>query len=220
MKLLKIFIVLLVLAGQFFFSSCDNREDYFIDINKAPTLSLVKNGIALDGNILSDSLKIGVPLSLHYFIQDEEKIKLQVLQDQQKSTFELGPELISFTGQTEGENIFSLTARDSFGQAARFSITFTVFRNIAPVAQFAVKKIGVSSPYEYEVDATASYDKDSRFSGKITEYEYTLANFKFSSPLSKVRYVFGSPGQKQIRVRVKDNSGDWSSQVSEYVVLN
>lgn len=219
MKPLKFFIVL-VLAGQFFFSSCDNREDYFIDVNKAPSLSIVKNGVTLEGNTLTDSLKIGVPLSLQYFIQDEEKILLNVSQEQPKSTFEVDPELISFTGQAEGQNIFNLTAKDSFGQEAKFSITFTVFRNIAPVAQFSVKKIGVSSPYEYEVDASASYDKDARFNGKITEYEYTLANFKFSSPLSRVRYVFGSAGQKQIRVRVKDNSEDWSSQVSEYVVLN
>lgn len=220
MKSVKVFIVLFVLADQFFFSSCDNREDYFIDINKAPSLSLIKNGVTLEGNTLSDSLKIGVPLSLQYFIQDEEKVKLQVLQDQQKSTIDVGSELISFIGQAEGQNIFNLFAKDSFGQEAKFSITFTVFRNIAPVAQFNIKKIGVSSPFEYEVDASASYDKDVRFSGKITEYEYTLANYKFSSPLSKVRYVFGSAGQKEIRVRVKDNSGDWSNQVSVYVVLN
>lgn len=220
MKPLKFCIVLFVLAGQFFFSSCDNREDYFIDVNKAPSLTLIKNGVTLEGNALSDSLKIGVPLSLQYFVYDEEKIILQVSQEQPKSTFDVGPELISFTGQAEGQNVFSLIAKDSFGQEAKFSITFTVFRNIAPVAQFAVKKIGVSSPYEYEVDASASYDKDARFSGRITEYEYTLANYKFSSPLSKVRYVFGSAGQKQIRVRVKDNSDDWSTQVSQYVVLN
>jgi len=73
---------------------------------------------------------------------------------------------------------------------------------------------------DYGSTASASYDKDARFSGKITEYEYTLANYKFSSPLSKVRYVFGSAGQKQIRVRVKDYSGDWSTQVSQYFVLN
>jgi hypothetical protein len=220
MKPLKFCIVLFVLGGQFFFSSCDNREDYFIEVNKAPSLTLVKNGVALEGNILSDSLKIGVTLSLQYFIQDEEKIILQVSQEEPKSTFEIGTEYISFKGATEGQNVFSLTAKDSFNEEVRFSITFTVFRNIAPVAQFAVKKIGVSSPYEYEVDASASYDKDARFSGKIVEYEYTLANYKFSSPLSKIRYVFGNAGQKQIRVRVKDNSGDWSNQVSEYVILN
>jgi len=220
MKPLKFCFVLFAMAGQFFFSSCENREDYFIDVNKAPTLSLVKNGVALEGITLSDSLKIGVPLSLQYFIQDEEKIILQVSHEQQKSTCEVSAELISFTGVTEGQDQVALIAKDSFNEEATFSITFTVFRNIAPVAQFAVKKIGVSSPYEYEVDASASYDKDERFSGKIIEFEYTLANYKFSTSLSKVRYVFGSAGQKQIRVRVKDNSGEWSSQVSQYVVLN
>lgn len=220
MKQLKFCIVFFVLAGQFFFSSCDNREDYFIDVNKAPSLTLVKNGVTLEGNTHSDSLKIGVPLSLQYFIQDEEKIILQVSQEQENCTFEVGNELISFTGISEGQALVTLMAKDSFGEEAKFSIKFTVFRNIAPVASFIVKKIGVSSHYEYEVDASASYDKDVRFSGKITEYEYTLANYKFCSPLSKVRYVFGSAGQKQIRVRVKDNNSDWSSQVSEYVVLN
>jgi len=220
MKQLKFCIVFFVLAGQFFFSSCDNREDYFIDVNKAPSLTLVINGVTLEGNTHSDSLKIGVPISLHYFIQDEEKLILRVTQEQPKSTFEVGSELISFTGASEGQNIFSLSAKDSFNEEAKFSITFTVFRNLAPVTQFAVKKIGVSSPYEYEVDASTSYDKDARFGGKITEYEYTLANYKFSSQLSRVRYVFGSGGQKQIRVRVKDNNGDWSGQVSQYVVLN
>ncbi|HEY5535879.1 MAG TPA: hypothetical protein VIL99_13220 [Ignavibacteria bacterium] len=220
MKAIKICLVLFFLAAQLFLSSCDNRKDYFIEVNKAPSLTLFKNGVELTGNTLSDSLKIGEPFSLHYFISDEEKIRIQVTQEQQQSIVDIGSELISFTGVTEGQNLVNLTAKDSFNEEARFSISFTVFRNIAPVALFSVKKIGVSSPYEYEVDASASYDKDARFNGKIDEYEYTLANYKFSTTLSKVRYVFGSAGQKQIRVRVKDNSGDWSNQVSEYLVLN
>ena len=220
MKLIKFCFVFSALAGQFIFTSCDNRKDYFINVNKAPRLTLVKNGAELTGNSLSDSLKIGIPLSLHYNITDEERIKLQVAQDGQQSTINVGSELISFTGVTEGRDQVTLVAKDSFGESAEFSISFTVFQNIAPIASFTIKKIGVSSPYEYEVDASASYDRDAKFDGKITEYEYTLANYKFSSPLSKVRYVFGSAGQKQIGVRVKDNNGDWSSQVSEYVVLN
>jgi len=220
MKPLKIFLVLFALATGLFFTSCDNRKDYFIGVNKVPILTLVKNGVELTGNTLTDSLKIGQPLSLHYNILDEERIKLLVTQEQGQSTIDVGGESINFTGITEGQNLVSLMAEDSFGEQAKFSVTFTVFRNIAPVALFTVKKIGVSSPYEYEVDASGSYDKDARFNGKITEYEYTLANYKFSSTLSKIRYVFGSAGQKQIRVRVKDNNGDWSNTVSEYVVLN
>ena len=220
MKAKKVFPLFFFLAGQLFLSSCDNRKDYFIEVNKAPFLTLVKNGVELMGNTLSDSLKIGEPFSLNYFISDEEKLRIQITHEQQQSTVDIGSELISFTGVTEGLDQVTLMAKDSFNEEAKFSISFTVFRNIAPVALFSVKKIGVSSPYEYEVDASASYDKDARFNGKITEYEYTLANYKFSSPLNKIRYVFGSAGQKQIRVRVKDNSGDWSSQVSQYLVLN
>ena len=220
MKPLNICLVLFAMATKMFFYSCDNRKDYFIDVNKAPSLTLVKNGVELTGSTFADSLKIGEPLSFHYVITDEEKIKIQVVQQQQSNIVEASSESISFTGVTEGQNIVSLSAKDYFGEEATFSITFTVFRNLAPVALFKAKKIGVSSHYEYEVDASGSYDKDARFNGKIVEYEYTLANYKFSSPLNKVRYVFGSAGQKQIRVRVKDNSGDWSAQVSEYVVLN
>jgi len=220
MKPIKFCLVLSVLAVQLFFSSCDNRKDYFIEVNKAPSLTIVKNGVELMGNTLSDSLKIGEPFSLHYFISDEEKIRIQVTQEQQQSIVDVGSELISFTGVTEGQDQVTLNAKDSFGASAEFSISFTIFRNIAPVASFVVKKIGVSSPFEYEVDATASYDKDAKFNGKIVEYEYTLNNYTFSTTLSKIRYIFGSAGQKLIKVRVKDNSGDWSDIVSQYVVLN
>ena len=220
MKKVKFITIIFAMIVQLFFTSCDNRKDYFIEINKAPTLSLVKNGVELTGNTLNDSLKIGEPYSLYYFISDEEKIPLLATEDQGKDLVSIGSELITFTGVNEGQSRFSLLAKDSFGASAEFSISFTVFRNIAPVASFTVKKIGVSSPYEYEVDASASHDKDARFNGKIVEYEYTLQNYTFSSTLSKIRYIFGSAGQKLIKVRVKDNSGDWSDIVSQYVVLN
>lgn len=220
MKPIRSCLVFFAFASGLFLPSCDNRKDYFIEVNKAPSLTLVKNGVELTGNTLTDSLKIGQTLSLHYIISDEERIKLQVTQEQGQSTIDIGSESIDFTGASEGQNLVTLMVKDSFGEQAKFSMTFTVFRNIAPVAFFTVKKIGVSSPYEYEIDASGSYDKDARFNGKITEYEYTLANYKFSSTLSKIRYVFGSAGQKQIRVRVQDNNGEWSSQASEYVVLN
>jgi hypothetical protein len=74
MKAIKICLVRVFLVAQLFLSSCDNRKDYLIEINKAPILTLVKNGVELTGNTLSDSLKIGEPFSLHYFISDEEKI--------------------------------------------------------------------------------------------------------------------------------------------------
>jgi hypothetical protein len=220
MKKVGYVIIIFALGVQLFLSSCDNREDYFIDINKAPTLSLVKNGLELKGSTLSDSLKIGEPYLLRYFIIDEEKLSIRVIQEKKENLVEIGSEIVTFTGVSDGQNHVTLLAEDSFGEQAKVSISFTVFRNIAPVALFTIKKIGISSPYEYEVDVSGSYDKDARFNGKIVEYEYTLNNYTFSTTLSKIRYIFGSAGQKLIKVRVKDNSGDWSDIVSQYVVLD
>jgi hypothetical protein len=157
---------------------------------------------------------------LRYFIIDEEKLSIRVIQEKKENLVEIGSEIVTFTGVGDGQNNVTLLAEDSFGATAGFSISFTIFRNLAPVASFIVKKIGVSSPFEYEVDATASYDKDAKFNGKIVEYEYTLNNYTFNTTLSKIRYIFGSEGQKLIKVRVKDNSGDWSDIVSQYVVLD
>jgi len=64
---------LFCLGRSIFFSSCDNRKDYFIDVNKAPDLTLFKNGIELTGNSLIDSLKIEF-LSFNYAIKDEERL--------------------------------------------------------------------------------------------------------------------------------------------------
>ena len=52
MKAIKICLVFFFLAAQLFLSSCDNRKDYFIEVNKAPILTLVKNGVELTGNTL------------------------------------------------------------------------------------------------------------------------------------------------------------------------
>ena len=174
MKAIKICLVFFFLAAQLFLSSCDNRKDYFIEVNKAPILTLVKNGVELTGNTLSDSLKIGEPFSLHYFISDEEKIRIQVTQEQQQSTVDIGSELISFTGVTEGQDQVTLMAKDSFNEEAKFSISFTVFRNIAPVALFSVKKIGVSSPYEYEVDASDLMIRMQGLTGKLLSMSIRL----------------------------------------------
>ncbi len=217
MKAITIVVAFIV---QFFCFSCDNREDYFIAVNNAPILKIYKNGAEITEGSITDSLKIGFPYVLNYLITDEEKITLNVVREQGQDLVDIKNEKVTFTGSEEGQSRFTLQAEDSFHATASFTVNFTVFRNIRPVASFTVKKIGVSSPYEYEIDATASYDKDAKFSGKVVEYEYTLQNYVCTTTLNKIRYVFGSPGQKLIKLRVQDNTGDWSDIVSQYVVLN
>src|ERR1035437_3837457 len=119
MKKVKYITITLALIVQLFSTSCDNRKDYFMEINKAPTLSLVNNGVELTGNTLNDSLKIGEPYPLYYFMSDEEKIPLLAIQQQGKDLVTIGSELITFTGVNEGQSRFSLLAKDSFGASDR-----------------------------------------------------------------------------------------------------
>lgn len=139
------------LATQLFLSSCDNRNDYFIEVNKAPILTFVKNGVELTGNTLSDSLKIGEPFSLHYFISDEEKIRIQVTHEQQQSIVDIGSDLISFTGVTDGQDQVTQMAKDSFNEEAKFSIYFTVFRNITPTGRLNSSSARGSKIYNLEI---------------------------------------------------------------------
>lgn len=211
---------LIVLAGALLFSSCDNRDDYFFDVNKKPTLSLAKNGVEVPGTSLTDSLKIGNPYSLQFSIQDEENIAFKAVSTQGTIQPVVSGNYVNFEGKNEEQAKFTLIAKDSFGASAEFSLTFTVFRNLPPVANFTATLTGGASAYEYEVDASASIDRDARFNGHIVLYEYTFQNYTFTSTLNKVRYIFGSSGQKVIRVRVKDDSGDWSELTSKYVLLS
>ncbi|MHC1705794.1 MAG: hypothetical protein AB9846_17975 [Tenuifilaceae bacterium] len=168
---------------------------------------------------ISDSVKIGNPYVLHYYIEDEENVKLIATQIQGSIQITISENNVTFAGLNEGLSRVVLTTNDSFGASAEFTLNLTVFRNLSPAVRFSVVKIGLSSPYEVEVDASASFDKDSRFGGNIVLYEYTLVNYSFQSSLNKVRYIFGSSGEKKISVRVKDNSGTWSELVSKYIVL-
>lgn len=200
-------------------TSCDNREDYFEGVNKAPTLTVYSNGVEVSSSEIIDSLKIGSPQEFSYYISDEEKVSLVDHQDQGSSQVDIADDKIKISGLAEGQSRIKLLVKDSFGAKAEFYFNFTVFMNLKPVTAFTMTRIAIASPFEFEVDASASYDKDSRFNGKIVEYEYTLQNYTFTTSLNKIRYIFGSNGQKKISVRVKDNSGEWSEIKSEYIVL-
>jgi len=202
------------------FDSCDNRKDYFEGFNSAPSLKIFRNSSQVQGQSLSDSLKIGVPYALDYLLSDEESLAVRTacLNSKISSSVVDGKVLVS--GIAEGLSQLKISAVDSYGKSAEFDLELTVFRNLVPDVRFTVVNIGISSPYEVEVDASTCFDKDSRFGGHIVLYEYTLGNFaQPPTPLNKIRYIFGSSGDKKISVRVKDDSGDWSDKISKNIVL-
>ncbi len=212
-------VLTLVILMLLFVSSCDNRSDYFIDVNQKPLLSIYKDGVEIKEGPIVDSIKIGNPYGLQYHINDEENLALNNTQEQGVNEVIIKNENVTINGLNEGMSRIRLWTKDSFGTTGEYQVNLTVFRNLIPVAKMITTKIAVSSPNEYEIDASASFDGDKRFGGSIVEYEYTLQNYVITTPLSKIRYIFGSVGQKKISLRVKDNSGDYSKTIYEYIVL-
>lgn len=218
---MKIRIITGLLLATLLLWRCDNREDYFKEINEPPQLTLWLNDTT-SVHTISDSLKTGQNITLRYELTDEERLNISHESEGNASQMVINEEnrTITITGEAEGKWKASFKVQDSFGEQDQAAISFTVFDNLTPVTEFIVRKVAVVSPYEIEVDASRSFDQDARFGGKIDLYEYNLNNYKFQTPLQKIRYIFGSSGQKKITVRVQDNNGDWSAENSVYYVLN
>lgn len=200
-------------------SSCDTREDYFLDLNKAPEIVLTKNGVVMEESII-DTLKIGRNKTINYEILDEEFLSLNYELSGNGIDVNIDNNTVSIQTTTKGKSEITLFTQDSFLAHKRRKVIIETIDNWFPVAKMKMANVAVVSPNEVEIDASTSYDADARFGGKITMYEYDLNNNVFQSPLSKIRYIFGSSGQKKIGVRVKDNEGAWSEWNVQYIIIN
>lgn len=206
---MRILIISLLLLPFF---SCDNTEDLFYIKNSSPTLTVYHNGSPVSN--FDDSLKMGFPLLFSYSIADEEDLELILSNPENGLVFTLIHNSFIIDASSPGRQKVLAKTTDSFGLSSSVTLNFSVFHNLGPISVFSLFKI---ADRELEVDARASFDKDSRFGGKIVEYEYDMNGYIFRSPLSLVRYIFSSGGQKKIRVRVKDNSNAWSDWVEQFI---
>ncbi len=200
-------------------TSCDKRDDYFKGLNQVPQIIISKNGVPIDKDIV-DSIKISTKRTYQYKIMDEEQLELDY--ETKGTDLELLVQngTIQYIGQNAGKTELLLQTKDSFRAIGQRLIVVETMKNMLPIAKMDIKIIGTASPNEIEIDASASYDQDKRFGGKIVLYEYELHNYTFQSPLSKIRYIFGSGGQKKIGLKVQDNDGEWSEQIIQYFVID
>ncbi len=202
------------------FNSCDNRKDYFEGYNNAPSLRIFRNSSQIQGESYSDSLKIGVPYALDYLLSDEEALTLSTVCLNSKISSSVVDGKVFVNGSSDGLTQLKISAKDSYGKSAEFDLELTVFRNLPPVASLSADIIAVSSPYEVEVNASKSFDRDAKWGGRIIKYKYSFTGYDMpETTLSTIRYIFGSAGQKKIEVKVLDNNGDWSSVAFKYIVL-
>lgn len=205
--------------------SCDNRNEYFDNLNKTPEIKIRKSGTQSSfETILSDSIKLKNPnYTIEYSIKDEEKLSASVsyiLGGGSSSLNALLNQVLLIPAYTNVNKI-SFVVKDGFDKISEANLNLTVFENLEPVALAVVTNTKINSPYEVNISAKTSYDKDAKYGGKIISYEFKIGSTYINeTSLNNINYIFNQPGNYQISLRVKDDNNVWSAPFTTYVQLN
>lgn len=213
MKNLKYLFLIVIVTSIF---GCDKRKDFYGEINAAPKIEMRKKGIGSYSTSLNDSIKKMFPdYYLDLRVTDEEMLTLNYsLLTSSDKYVRISENLVKFTPDTTMPGVHSIvfTASDAYEAIGASTAAFVVFDNLAPVALFKTTKIAVYDPLEYNLDASASFDRDNKYGGQVIEYEFTInTTYKVNTPFNNINYIFPSAGNYTISVRVKDNNGIWSA---------
>jgi hypothetical protein len=227
----------------FILTSCETR-DFLESLNEAPKINFTNNP---DQLVLSDSIKLSLKNSQEKYtislrITDRNENIVEVLYSQLAGTgklkqnsidiidnnivFENSSELVfDYYPETLGIHKIGIQVKDNFGLSSSVTIQITAFDNLPPVALQRWTKRGVFGRYHYEIRATESFDKDSRFGGKIEEYEYKAQGvirrlLATTQDADKFQVIFDEKGIYPFEVRVRDNDGRWSELVKDDIIVN
>ena len=113
----------------------------------------------------------------------------------------------------------NVIAQDDFFAVSMLEVNFIIFDNLLPVAVLQVED-DVNNSMVKILNASMSYDGDSKFGGSIVSYEYTfLGRSPRESDSNVQRVVFSRTGKHIVSLRVKDNDGVYSPIVSATINL-
>jgi hypothetical protein len=225
-------LILVIIVGVLVFG-CGQTNEFLEDLNEAPQINFGGN---LAEPILRDSIKLSSFTSSGKYhialrITDINNNIADVRYEQLVGTGKLMQEdveiisnnvsfrrdsaLLEFDYYPEnlGAHQFSITVTDNFGLYATAILELTAFENLLPHAHFTAKKLGQRSRYEWEFDANESYDRDERYGGEITEYEFSVLGKVYTLLTPDIVIIFPGTGIYTVGVRVKDNDNKWSNKV-------
>jgi hypothetical protein len=224
-----------------FGSACNDLNDFVLENNEAPSVIVEDiNGFSVEDIInIKLSNKVGTAeASIILIVTDDENSISRITYEfiVGDGRFYLPGETQPLNGQipipsdgrvplrfeaaSSGDVKVRIQAFDILDQPAGADVEFFIFENLGPVASFQLEKIGVNSPLEYDLDASASIDQDAAQGGFIQLYEWTIdgATIETSSPV--IRHVFGQAKGYEIKLRVQDNDAEWSSFETQIVEIN
>lgn len=213
--------------------SCGETRNFLEDLNESPQINFGGNH---PDPILKDSIKLSAlasqrkyPIALR--ITDRNNNIAEVRYDQlvgsgmliqddieiisNNVTFRKDSALLQFDYYPEhlGLHQFSITVKDNFGLSSKAILELTAFENLLPAAHFTARKLGQRSRYEWQLDATESFDRDSKYGGKIREYEFSVLGKVYNLLTPEIRIIFPATGIYSVSLRVKDNDNKWSVKV-------
>jgi hypothetical protein len=188
--------------------SCSDYTDYFETVNKAPEVKLNGSGTILD------TLKAGYSNTYLVTLEDEERLVTNFSQLAGDSVTISGDKLI-VKAVGEGDNEILVRAKDSYGKESLAKLKLYRYRNLAPVA-----KLKIAGNESITLDASESFDGDSRFGGKITRYYFNINGFVIDDNLKRINYIFETTGVKSIKLMVQDNEGMWSNEIIINHIVN
>jgi len=226
-KRIKTEICLVLILLLILIWACETHRDPFSALNKNPLIQIFK--------FSSDSLKFkqSEPYKLRLKYQDDENQTLQATftflaghgdifhtnfrkksADLKTVTFEAPGVFdgeLSFIPDTTGKLELQLELSDKVKLASEQTEAFFYF-NLRPVAKFTYRLQTSVSPYELDVDASDSYDPDTKNNsdkGKIEWYQWW---FDDGTPLIKTKantyhHVFKKSGTYTVKLRVLDFDG-------------
>ena len=219
MRITSIFI----LALSYLLSSCDNRENFLREANLPPKLELINS---VGGPATTDSVKLTLK-SIKKFVEYKFTVsgnkvdKIVFIKTVNGSgtlttagitgdgerTVPNGTYSILYTPSAPGKTLIHLEAKDSFKNIKEAQVEVVAFQNLDPSANLILNNIAILDPKEYEFDASGSYDRDRKFGGGISSYEFKIGTKKVLTNQPKVKWIFNSSGNYEIGVTVKDADG-------------
>jgi hypothetical protein len=130
------------------------------------------------------------------------------------------PVQINFIGRKQGQVAGTLEFSDYYGEKSSTLLELFVFNNLYPVCRLQIKEVKELSDYEYLIDLSSSFDRDARFGGNITTYEYKIGNYySLTTDRDAIYHIFPTAGTYDVKCRVKDNDGAWSDIVSTKITI-
>lgn len=215
--------------------ACDEREKFVASLNDAPVLLFnTKDGPI----IVKDSIKLSLknsqksyPLKVYAqdvnnnissltfsWLSNDGKVEQDGNQLNSKNILLPADGILNLRvyPSTTGLSRIVFDATDKLSKRAEATLELTGFNNLTPVAKMSVTAKRQFDELDYELDASASFDRDAKYGGQVVRYLFKIGDepaLLVDKPT--IRKVFNEKKSYFITVQVQDNDGALSTVVGQ-----